>query len=274
METEATEREQTGVEAMKNRTGIMTSPALSTDLIEAAAKTKPSMAGDDREIVKSREAYITEGNPIGSLPMEDDIEQAVLLDKLGERLAFERQGTRLYEALINKCESLGEADGVRPSIDDLKDIHDEEKEHFALLQEVILDLGGDPTIQTPSADISGVLSTGVLQVLTDPRTTVAQCLQAALVAELSDNDGWEMLIELATTLDREDLAEKFEDALKNEQEHLEKVRLWLSSMTLQEADISVDVGEELSTEGDAESEETGKESRPKRKRRGTRKKKK
>lgn len=274
METEATEREQTGVEALKNRTGIMTSPAHSTDLIEAAAKTKPSMEGGPQEIVRSREAYITAGNPIGSLPAEDDIEQAVLLDKLGERLAFERQGTRLYEALINKCESLGETEGVGPSTEDLEHIHDEEKEHFALLQEVILDLGGDPTIQTPSADISGVLSTGVLQVLTDPRTTVAQCLQAALVAELSDNDGWQMLIELATTLDREDLAQKFEDALKNEAEHLEKVRLWLSSMTLQEADISVDVVGEPSAEEDDESEETSKEARGKRKRRGTRKKKK
>jgi len=274
METEATEREQTGVEALKNRTGIMTSPDLSTDLIEAAAKTKPSMEGGPEEIVRSREAYITEGNPIGSLPMEDDIEQAVLLDKLGERLAFERQGTRLYEALINKCESLGETDGVGPTIEDLKHIHDEEKEHFALLQKVVMDLGGDPTIQTPSADISGVLSTGVLQVLTDPRTTLVQCLQAALVAELSDNDGWQMLIELATTLDHEDLAQKFEDALKHEEEHLEKVRLWLSAMTLQEADISVNVGEELSTEEEDDEGEEGKESRGKKKRRGSRKRKK
>ena len=40
---------------------------------------------------------------------EEEAGMAVLLDKLSERLAFERMGTRLYEALLNKCEMLGEA---------------------------------------------------------------------------------------------------------------------------------------------------------------------
>lgn len=42
--------------------------------------------------------------PEGSSP--DHLGGPLLLDKLGERLAFERQGTRLYEAFLKKIEAL------------------------------------------------------------------------------------------------------------------------------------------------------------------------
>src|SRR5581483_11032856 len=134
---------------------------------------------------------------------------SLLLDKLGERLAFERQGTRLYEGVIQKCELIGDSEGG-PSVADLRHIHDEEMEHFKMLQRVITEMGGDATVQTPSADIVGVLAHGTLQ--------------AMLNAELADNDGWQMLITLATSLGRDDLEEDFEKALESEQEHLENVR--------------------------------------------------
>src|SRR5262249_44862239 len=152
-----------------------------------------------------------------------------------ERLAFERQGTRLYEALIRKCEQFGETYGG-PSLAHLGRIHDEEMEHFKMLQRVITEMGGDATVPTPSADIAGVLSQGILQVVSDPRPTMAQTLQAMLNAELADNDGWQMLITLAAILGRDDLEEEFERALDAEQEHLENVRGWLQTMMLNEAD--------------------------------------
>ena len=60
----------------------------------------------------------------------------------------------------------------------------------------IQSLGGDPTAQTPAADVTGVEGMGLMQVLTDPKTTVAQALHAILVAEMTDNAAWEELIEL------------------------------------------------------------------------------
>jgi rubrerythrin len=165
---------------------------------------------------------------------------AVLLDKLGERLAFERQGTRLYEAFLQKCESLALEDASGPSIEELRHICEEELEHFHLLQNAIIALGGDATVQTPSADVAGVLSHGVMQVVSDPRTTIPQTLQAMLTAELVDNDGWQMLQDLAAELGQDDLEEQCGKAYEEEQEHLEKVREWLTSMTMDEASGSTE----------------------------------
>ena len=133
----------------------------------------------------------------------------MLLDKLSERLAFERMGTRLYEALVNKCEILGEEE-YEPTLEQLQTIGDQELNHFLLLQRVVTDLGGDPTVQSPSADVAAVASLGILQVVTDPRTSITQCLQALLTAELTDNDGWSLLISLAENLGYTDMVTEFQ----------------------------------------------------------------
>jgi hypothetical protein len=121
-----------------------------------------------------------------------------------------------------------------------------------LLQNAITALGGDATVQTPSADVAGVLSHGVMQVVSDPRTTIPQTLQAMLTAELVDNDGWQMLQDLAAELGQDDLEEQCRKAYEEEQEHLEKVRDWLTSMTMDEASGST---EGLDAEIDASEEE-------------------
>jgi hypothetical protein len=61
--------------------------------------------------------------------------------------------------------------------------------HFELVRCTIEMMGCDPTAQTPCADLVGVETLGLVQVLTDPRTTVAQCMNAILTAELADNAG-------------------------------------------------------------------------------------
>jgi bacterioferritin (cytochrome b1) len=108
-------------------------------------------------------------------------------------------------------------------------------EHFLLLNRTITELGGDPTVESPCADVAGVASMGILQVLTDPRTTVTQCLQALLTAELTDNAGWELLIELADGLGFQEMKAEFETALTNEEEHLQNVRNWVSDLVLEQA---------------------------------------
>ena len=185
-----------------------------------------------------RAVFISEGFPVGSLPAlpvsgdgkadGEVTELAVFMDKLGERLAFERMGTRLYDALINKCKTLGEETDSGPTVAELEEIRDEEHRHFLLLNEAITSLGGDPTVQTPCADVSAVASLGIMQVLMDPRTTVTQCLNAILTAELTDNAGWEMLIDLTASFGHTDLEEQFTGGLENEQKHLLNVQSWLS----------------------------------------------
>lgn len=229
-----------------NRTGMQTSPELAEELIEGANSAMPSSEGGLEEMAEYREEYITEGFPIGSMPMmpaseegeadEDEAGMAVFLDKLSERLAFERTGTRLYEALLNKCDALGEQ-SPGPTLEDIEQIGREELEHFLLVNRTITELGGDPTVQSPSADVAGVTSLGILQVLTDPRSSMTHCLQAMLTAELTDNAGWELLIKLADNLGYPDVKAEFEVALEHEEQHLLNVRNWLSECVLDSAEV-------------------------------------
>ena len=229
-----------------NRTGMQTSPELAEELIEGASSAMPSSEGGPEDIAEYRGEYIAEGFPIGSMPMmpaseegeadEEEAGMAVFLDKLSERLAFERTGTRLYEALLNKCETLGEQT-PGPTLKDIEHIGREELEHFLMLNQAITEIGGDPTVQSPSADMAGVASLGIMQVLTDPRSSLAQCLQAMLTAELTDNAGWELLIKLADAMGYDELKTQFESALANEEEHLLNVRNWLSECVMDSAQV-------------------------------------
>ena len=258
------------LEVLFNRTGVMVNPEMSAEMIQAAKNIEPS-PGDIMELAAERADYISEGIPIGSYPPiidgEDAAESeklAVLLDKLGERLAFERQGTRLYQTFIQKLEAMPADDEHGPSADELRHICDEELDHFRLLQKAITDLGGDATAMTPSADVAGVISHGVLEIACDPRTTIAQTLQAVLTAELADNDGWQMLQQLAAELGHGDLEKQCEKAFEQEQEHLQNVRSWLANMTLGEALALEGLEDDEGASNDKEEEDKPRRSQAKR----------
>jgi hemerythrin superfamily protein len=254
MEPRENEAEQVELEEQfMNRTGIMNNPKMGAELIKGAEELTRASDGDATDIAEMRADYLEDATPIGSEPLsaqendgEGELSEAslglpVLLDKLGERLAFERQGTRLYEAFLQKFEAVGAEEDGGPTAAELRHICDEEFEHFRLLQRTIVKLGGDATVQTPSADIVGVISKGATEIIVDPRTTIAQGLQALLTAELADNDGWQMLGQLAAQSGLDELEEQCRKALEAEQEHLEKVRQWLLSITLQDAEGGRDI---------------------------------
>jgi ferritin-like protein len=217
---------QPNTEVGVNRTGMALEPDAAAKMLENIDLTKPPK-GDEQAMAKMRGQYIAEAEPVGTIPDGNGMD-ATFTDKLGERLAFERAGTRLYDALLAKCRATPDC-GL--DIEEVQEHRDEEAEHFALVGAAIQSLGGDPTAQTPSADVSGVEGAGLMQVLTDPKTTVAQALHAILVAEMTDNAGWEELIDLARTAGAKDLVGRFEQALDTEREHLEEVRAWYRSLS-------------------------------------------
>lgn len=235
------------VETGKNRTGIALSPLDKQELIEGALATIPSMEGDASELDVARAPYLEDRHSIGSMPppasvkgvastVADAVKGAsasVFLDKLGERLAFERTGTRLYTTLLGKFDASDPLPGG-PTRADLERIQQDEISHFLMLREAMLSLGADPTAITPSADVAAVSSMGILQVVGDARMNLKQSLEAILVAELVDNDGWGVLIELARATGHQKLADRFETALAAEEEHLANVRTWIRRATIGE----------------------------------------
>src|SRR5690606_11609285 len=93
-----------------------------------------------------------------------------------------------------------------PSKKDLMAIRNEEHAHFMMLKSAIEKLGGDPAALTPSADVTATVSRGIGDVLQDPRTSLLVGLEVILVAELADNDSWELLVQLARKAGQEELA--------------------------------------------------------------------
>lgn len=219
---------QTTTEVGINRSGMVVAEDSGEKMLQNMELTKPPR-GDETDLAKIRLEYAKEAGPLGSLPEpKQSGATALLMDKLGERLAFERSGTRLYDALMVKCTADNSA---RIPAKELKHIREEEAVHFALVGAAIQSLGGDPTAQTPGADVSGVEGMGLMQVLNDPKTTVAQALHSILVAEMVDNAAWEELIELTSQVGNDDLVARFTKARDEEREHLEKVQTWYKAAT-------------------------------------------
>lgn len=250
-----------------NMTGATLAPAAVAAMTQATEELTPFEEVDTSEMESQKLAYIEESDAVGSIPVPTSSKgtaksgssklkgknPGVFLDKLGERLAYERTGARLYEALILKFNAATQMAGgdVLPPIrlegqdgaearaaetaeQVLHRIRSEELEHFQLLSEAVLAMDGDPTSQTPCADVTALASSGFMQVLNDPRTTLAQCLNAMLAVELADNAGWELLASLADDLGESDLAGQFLGALAQEQEHLVIVKQWLTGLVYED----------------------------------------
>jgi rubrerythrin len=234
-----------------NRTGIDMSPLDAKQLLALTNVTPPTSSGDQNAIAKMRGAYIAEGDVLGSVPPPGTIKglastamqkltgknPEAFIDKLACRLAFERTGTRLYDALIAKSMAIDGGAAV-VSLDTLRKFRNEELQHFKLVDKAMRSIGADPTAQTPSADVDGMASFGLMQVLTDSRTSLSHCLEAILIAELADNDAWQLLIEFAVKMGMEDMARDFEGALQEEDVHLVQIREWYRQTILEDGAVA------------------------------------
>jgi ferritin-like metal-binding protein YciE len=211
------------------------------EALEADSSAEASLDGPDGQALSvTRLEYIALSDPLGSMPAPGTMltgnRPQAFIDKLAERLAFERGGTRLYDAVYAKA--VAHDDELnKVSAQEILEIRNAEAKHALLLKECLETLGADPTAQTPCADLVGVESAGLIQAVTDPRTTLAQTLHAALAAELIDNEGWEGLIAMAQKMGHDDMAERFEAALEEEGIHLAKVRSWYNSLTMETSEL-------------------------------------
>lgn len=237
------------VEVGMNVTGLQVSPLMSRKMLEGTEEFNIPETETVISIPSMRQLYVHESDQLGTLPppttmkgvLDTSIQKlkgnhpSVLIDKLGERLAFERSGVRLYEALISKCE----AAIPEVSLTKLFEIRDDEASHFHLVRRTLEKIGADPTAQTPCADAGAVAAMGLIQVLSDPRTSVQQCVEAILIAELTDNAGWDLLIQLAEAAGLDVLVGEFSDAKRTEEGHLQHIQMWLEELVLQNKAVSI-----------------------------------
>ena len=153
-----------------NQSGILASEDGGEKMLENIELTKPPR-GDERDLAKMRLEYAKDADPVGTLPGAA---------AGGHRARADGQARRAPGLRAQRHAPLRRADGqvrggqVLPACPakDLQHIRDEEAMHFALVGAAIQSLGGDPTAQTPSADVAGVEGMGLMQVLNDPKTTV------------------------------------------------------------------------------------------------------
>lgn len=234
-----------------NRTGMDTSPFDSKSMVEGAEKYGIT-PGTPESLLAFKRSYDGEAGSVGSVPIPGTPKGMVksamkkltghnpemFINKLGERLAYERSGVRIYEAFIEKCQGATANQGaVAIPIERLQKFCRQEGEHMQLVKECLLTLGADPTAQTPDADVAGVASLGLMKVIHDPRTSIAQSLEAMLSIEMTDNAAWDLLVKLAEDVGMDDMADQFRVALKQEDIHLEEIRQWHETAVLKQAQL-------------------------------------
>lgn len=231
----------------RNRTGMATAPR-QAGRQKTNEGESPDGAGE--ALARLRSEFALETDTVGTVPPPASLKGAAknmlemglgrdpkaFLDKLGERMAFERTGTRLFDAILAKHAAgdspVGQADAVT-----LQTFRDQERRHFDLLWDSLVNMGADPTCETPAADLAGVKAKGLVAAVTDPRATFCQALDALLVAELTDNEGWRQLIDLADGMGQSGMVERFQAAMAEEDIHLETIRRWVNELVREEAGL-------------------------------------
>jgi bacterioferritin (cytochrome b1) len=142
-----------------------------------------------------------------------------VIDALAERLAFERASVQLYDAIIGRVRRAKDPE-LTSLLPDLEAHREHEREHQEWLERKIRELGGDPNLETEYSRLAKVESQGIEKVILDGDDSIPHMFHALLTAELTDNAGWEMLVDLADEVGDHDARHIFRRYLHDEEHHL------------------------------------------------------
>jgi bacterioferritin (cytochrome b1) len=148
-----------------------------------------------------------------------NVNREKVIDLLLERLTFERAGVKLYDAIIDRIQSSGDAQ-MKRMLEQLRENRDQEKEHEEWLEEQIRAAGGDPRAMGDLAKLVEQESSGIESVILEGTPEISHMLHALLVAELADNAGWDLLVDLASEAADEKAKREFKKRLHEEEDHL------------------------------------------------------
>ena len=158
-----------------------------------------------------------------------------VIDLLSERLAFERSGVKLYDTLLGRLRAT-EDRTLKALLGDVKEHREEEKEHEEWLEGQIRALGGDAHAPTERSVLVQAESEGVERVMRRD-DSILHDFHALLTAELADNAGWDLLVQIADEFGDSAAKKEFKKRLHEEEKHLLFVRQTLLELT--KRDVSV-----------------------------------
>ena len=144
-----------------------------------------------------------------------------LLDLLNERLTFERLAVKLYDDILAKIHEsdLPSVAGISAAFGQMKEYRNQEKEHEEWLEEQIRALGGDAHARTEMSELVEREARGVAEVV-EKDSELSHLLHALQTAELVDDTGWKLLLELADEADDDEAREQFRKRSEEEERHV------------------------------------------------------
>ena len=155
-------------------------------------------------------------------------ELGAFLLKVGERLYFEKTILKGYDALISKCE-LFSADLLPAELDiiDLVEIRSQKHRFVKLLASTLEGLGGEGLSERPPSGSLLLAITGVCRAIEDVTAGIEQSLECLLIAELADDEGWDLLICDCDDLGLAGLSASLDSVQEISESHTEMVREWI-----------------------------------------------
>jgi bacterioferritin (cytochrome b1) len=161
-----------------------------------------------------------------------------VIDVLNERLAFERAGVKLYDRILDVMRQSADGNVMR-MIDQMQQQREEEKEHEEWLEEQIRFLGGDAHAETDKSRLVTRESKGIEEVVMSD-AELPHLFHALLAAELVDNAGWDLLVQIADEAGDSGAKRDFKKRLHEEEDHLLFIRKAVEKLSFQDV-----LGEEM-----------------------------
>ena len=184
-----------------------------------------------------------ESPSVATMPDENraqDYDPAILANRLRQRMAFASTGVELYDSILTRFEgAMAPPTSEVVSMEVLRRFREEQAQRVALLETILAELGVNPSVPPSPADDSLLAAMGLPRVIQEPQTTELQCLEAAQLAEFSDNTAWENLQELCLGMGLSNVIARFSKPLSQGKIHQEKLTDWIARILLARAKRSI-----------------------------------
>lgn len=155
-----------------------------------------------------------------------------LLDLLTERLTFERASVKLYDRVLAKMKGVSDPI-ISGMVEQVTKQRNEEKDHEEWLEEQVRTLGSDAHTETERSELIERESKGIVDVIMQD-DALPHLFHALLTAELVDDNGWKLLLQLADEAEDDVARTELRRRAEEEERHLVYVREVVAAFTRQE----------------------------------------